>query len=362
MASTTRRLALCAASRRPVALAGREIAVTGASNDPPEWIELVPPGPEVNAIDGRKFRNSRPEQIVKAFASYGLDVPVDEEHSTEKLAPEGREAPATGWIKELEVRQGAVWGRVEWTPRGAAYLRAKEYRYVSPAFMHESDGEIVELVSAGLTNRPAFTQLAAVAQNQGSTAGAQPPPATGEHMDLKKLLALLGLAENATEEQALAACRALKDSAAELTTARSELAVARAQAQTPDLTKFAPRPELQAALARAETAEKQIADQKADAHKKNAEAAVAAAMRAGKIAPAAKDFYLATCSTEDGLAKFNEFVANQAPIVDPGKSALDGKTPPAADAGTATETELAIATRCGLSREAFVAAKKAQAS
>lgn len=32
------------------------------------------------------------------------------------------------------MRDGAIWGRVEWTERAAAAIRAREYRFLSPSF------------------------------------------------------------------------------------------------------------------------------------------------------------------------------------------------------------------------------------
>lgn len=39
-------------------------------------------------------------------------LPVDECHATDKAAPDGRQAPARGWIVQMEVRADGLWGRV----------------------------------------------------------------------------------------------------------------------------------------------------------------------------------------------------------------------------------------------------------
>lgn len=326
----------------------------GEAGQLPEWVELVPPGADVHAVDGRKFRNPNPERVVEAFRKYGLDLPVDYEHASERKAPDGDEAPAAGWITELKVRDGAIWGKVEWTPKGAASLTGREYRYISPAFLHTKAGEITELVSAGLTNKPALTQLAELARTQ-----------EGEFMD-PELLKLLGLPADASKEQALAAlaaqAKARVDADAALTTSKAEVATARAElarSATPDLNKFVPRADFDAALARAAKAEKEISDGQAASHKASVEAEVDAAVKAGKITPATKDFYVATCATTDGLKSFREFV-KAAPVVGD-VSKLEGeKAPKTDDAAKLTEAELAVASRCGLTPELYAAARKAE--
>lgn len=346
---------LCAATRRVEHLALCQLVLT-ADGKLPEWVELIPPGPEVNAVDGRRFRNSAPSRIITAFQTYGLHLPVDLEHSTEIKAPKGEEAPAAGWIVELQVREGAVWGRVEWTPRGMAALTSRDYRYISPAFMHAKNGEITELVSAGLTNKPALTQLAAVAHAAENNHDGGPEPARQEDIMDKELLKLLGLDEKATPEQVLAACRALKDAAAkqetDLATARAELA----KAQAPDLTKFVPRADHDAAIARAQKAEQDLAADRQALKQREIDGEVDAALKAGKITPATAEYHKAACSREGGLAAFRDFVKAAPVIVAP--SNLDGKPAPTGDALSAVE--LSVCTQMGLTKEAFIAAKKAQ--
>ncbi len=118
-----------------------KLALAGGSGEafsPPEWIMLVPAG-RIEAVDGRVFFNDVPEAVVAAFARHGLELPIDVNHKSE-VAPAGEETPAMGWITALEVREGAIWARVEWTPRGREALEKREYRYISPAFYHDEAG------------------------------------------------------------------------------------------------------------------------------------------------------------------------------------------------------------------------------
>jgi phage I-like protein len=145
--------------RQSAALAVHGIAIEDAelaANTPPRWVMLTPAG-EFNGRDGRgPFRLDDPARVIAATRALGLTagVPIDYDHATDFAAPKGRPAPAAGWIRELGERDGALWGRVDWTPHGAAAIVSREYRYISPVFQYASDGTVMRLLRAGLTNNP----------------------------------------------------------------------------------------------------------------------------------------------------------------------------------------------------------------
>lgn len=135
----------------------------------PEWIQLLPAGPTIQGTDGRAWTLTDPADLITAFQRRSTPLVVDWEHSSEHRAPQGLEAPAAGWIHRLELRGGAVWGNVSWTPKAAQQIQAREYRFLSPVFMHEKDsGRIVRLSSVALTNQP---NLAMTALNRVSHPG-----------------------------------------------------------------------------------------------------------------------------------------------------------------------------------------------
>ena len=110
-----------------------------AAASAPEWIELLPAG-VFYGRDGRgPFRLDDPGAVIASTTAMQMaaGIPIDYDHATDFGAPAGRPAPAAGWIRELEVRGGAVWGRVEWTARAASSIVAREYRYVSPVFQFD---------------------------------------------------------------------------------------------------------------------------------------------------------------------------------------------------------------------------------
>jgi phage I-like protein len=277
-ASATPFFALCAAAALPGF--GQAVALNfeGAA---PEWIELIPKGPALTGHDGRKFTLSDPAKVVAAYDARGLKLPIDINHAQFLKAPKGEEAPAAGWIEGLEVRDGAVYGRVEWTTAGASALARKKYRYISPALQHSSAGEVLALHGAGLVNSPNFTMPALNAAIQES--------------QMKNVLAKLGLPETASENDAVAKI-------AELLTSLN--------ARQPDLASFVPRADYELALNARKTAEEALAARNKADHDAEVARLIEDAVKGGKIAPASKAFYLSTCASAEGVAAFRQFVAD----------------------------------------------------
>ena len=356
------RLAFCDLARKePDYLALCKIIM--ADGKPPAWIMLVPAGDKIEALDGREFSNSDPQGIVDAFNADPRDLPIDWNHAEEKKAPLGEEAPAAGWVDKMELRAGAVWGQSNWTPRGAASLISKESRYISPAFSFDKKTKIIQkLFSAGLVNSPAF-DMPALANNQ-------PPESTMT----PEQLAALGLTAKATPEEITAAILKLKAGPeAELTAVKKELETARskisdievqlanARNANPTLDKFVPRADHDVAVARVKTLEAEKCTAEKTTHDSTVEGEVEAAMKAGKVTPATKAYYVKTCETKDGLEMFRTFIKDAPVIGDPSK--LGGKTTPGADdVATLSAAEKSAALACGLSEESVLATKKADAA
>ncbi len=298
-------------------------AVDGA---PPEWLLLVPAG-EFTGRDGRAWVNDRPEAIVSAHNRAAVDLPVDWEHSTEHRAPKGEEAPAAGWISAMEIRGGAVWGRVTWTERAHNQIRAREYRYYSAAFdFTRSSRRVVRMTSVGLTNRP---NLHVTALNRQET-----PP-----MPLSKIIAAaLALAETATDADAAAAVEALK----------SDRQTALNRAEAPPLERFVPRADHDAALARALNAEQALAADRTARLEGEIETAINTALEQKKITPATADYHRAMCRQAGGLEQFQKYT-EAAPAVLSDKGA-DGKPPEGEEAALNAE-QAVIAKAFGNSAE-----------
>jgi len=301
----------------------------------PEQIELIPAGEKITGRDGRNWMNPSPESVVEYLKNRQCDLVLDFEHSTELKAPKGEKAPAAAWMNNFEVIDGKVVATVSrWTPDGESAVSSGGYRYISPVIIYNKNTmEIVGISSVGLTNRP---NLYVPALNQQQ-------PTTEENM-LKKLLAKLGLPEDATELQAMNA----------IATLQSDLDTARNAQTTPDLNKFVPRADFDQMQERATNAEQQLADNAKEQLESDINHAIDAALEAGKIAPASKDFYVAMCRNEGGLDQFNEFVKT-APVV-AAPSNLDEKKPNG-DGKSLNAEEQEICTSLGISTEDYLAAE-----
>jgi phage I-like protein len=148
--------------------------------------------------------------VLNAFTSRANDMVVDYEHQT----LEGCEAPAAGWIKSVSglVNKGAegIWAvGVEWTDRAKQYIANREYRYLSPVFVvRKSDKRVTELLNVALTNQPNIDGMVPLINK------AEHHLADNEKEEgtMKKVLALLGLTEAATEADAIIALNKLLQS------------------------------------------------------------------------------------------------------------------------------------------------------
>lgn len=275
-------------------------------NTLPERIDVLPGGKRITGRDGRSWNNPNPGAVAEKVNSAGLDLVLDFEHATEVLAPKGHPAPAAAWLNDLRVEpDGRITAAVKgWTPAGEAAVLNREYRYISPAVnYHPRTMEIVGLSSAGLTNKPNLP-LAALNHEQQE-----------DITMLKKILKALGLPEDASEETALNAVAKL----------HTDVQTALNSAATPSLDKFVPRADYETALNRAAAAEAKVAQIDKDKLEGEIATAINQALLDGKIAPASKDFYMATCRAEGGLEQFKKFVASAPKIV--ADSGLDGKNP-----------------------------------
>lgn len=133
----------------------------------PEWVQIMPSGPEIKGLDGRKWSMKDPAKLIDMFKNMGLPLVIDYEHGQELKAPEGEEAPAAGWIEDLELRDGELWAKVSWTERAAKAINSREYRFLSPAFAYDASMQILGLSSVALTNKPNLVMTALNSREQG---------------------------------------------------------------------------------------------------------------------------------------------------------------------------------------------------
>ena len=315
----------------------------------PDTISILPLGRVVSSkgafqVDAESFRSMQ-----ETIARRGVDLVVDYEHQTLK----GVEAPAAGWVKELKLEDGNIKAVVEWTPRGAEYLKNREYRNLSPVVsVRKTDGKATELHSLALTNTPAIEHMAPIVNSESyKMEGVQ-------KMDMQKLAELLGLGPEAAKEEildalkaALAEYKSLKEgrqAESETTVANKavcELLGLKAGAPAEDVT--AKIMELKGGTIDGVNVLAELKTLKEQMEQREAEEAVALALKAGKITSAQKEW--ARSYALDNPVGFASFVEKAPQIVPMGEFDFGGMKVLKAD--VPDEATLLVCRQLGVSRE-----------
>ena len=339
----------------------REISPAAGGVNPPREFRVLALGAS-QTRDGRTvdLDAAGAAAAVQSFAAGGTDLPIDYEHQTQGLveytdpktkqpvkldyrSPDGT-APAAGWGR-LESRADGLWlTEITWTDKAQRMLSAREYRYFSPVITAPG-GNVIGIKSVALTNRPALTNLDPLVASDaasGSTTLGNAEVAKEDDM-FEKLLEALGLPATATEDEVLAkvkelcagagaaltamtdarATLALTDTKPEafvtaLKSVTADAAVAKSVRGVLKLAPAAPEAEVLAAVvaltARPDASvAADLAALKERLASQDAAAAVDAAMKAGKVPPALKDWALT--EAKERPTQFAQFVEKATPVV-----------------------------------------------
>lgn len=309
-------------------------------SEAPDEIKILPLG-TVHSQKGDFVVDDESFNLInRHFENRGLDLVIDYEHQTLKDV----QAPAGGWIKKLVKTKDAIAAQVEWTAKAKQYLENKEYKYLSPVVIcRKSDGKAVALHSVALTNTPAIDGMFALVNSIdiSSPAGAE----GGNSMELKKIVALLGLPENATETDVEKAIQELKrqEKAEEVVANKTimDLLELKADAKTEDVA--AKIMELKGTADK--TKDEMILELKRRMDERDAEELVTMALKQGKISAAQK-----TWAKEYALKDaegFQAFVAKAPAVVPIGKTGSAGYQKEETD----TELDSKILKNLGVSME-----------
>ena len=162
----------------------------------PEIIRILPIG-EVKSRKGDFIVDDESVELIKLyFSGRKVDLVIDYEHQS----LDNTQAPA------------AVTAKVKWTDKAEEYLRNREYRYLSPVVLiRKSDRKAVAVQSVALTNTPAIDGMFPVVNSLTGDDDNEEPKE--EKMDIKELRVLLGLDENATEEDVKKKIAEIKENA-----------------------------------------------------------------------------------------------------------------------------------------------------
>ena len=269
-------------------IATNSMQLPSGGKSPPEWVHLLPTG-TFSGADGRgPYRVGDASALIEA-SMQAQRLTLDENHSTDFAMTSGVPSPARGWIVAMQSRADGLWGQVEWTEDGAAMVRKKEYRGISPVYEHTPDGQVHRVLRAALTNAPNLTLTALHSQ--------------GHKMDLNTLRTALGLPATADEAAVMAALTGLRGQIAAHATELGRVATAAGVA--PDAKPEAIITALQARAAGATTEvqtlsglvttlQSQLTTLTNDRARDRAVLAIDAAAAAGKvIQPAMREHYIA---------------------------------------------------------------------
>ncbi len=151
--------------------------------------------------------------VMAEYEAHGVDRPVDLEHlSIDDEAPH-YDPDARGWFK-LEVRDGELWAvDVKWTPDGQRRLEQATQRYISPFFAFDKKSRRVQsLYNVAICAIPATKDMPAlVAASARSKLELAALSIEADDMEYKKVLAALGLGDDASLEDALSAIKAFQE-------------------------------------------------------------------------------------------------------------------------------------------------------
>lgn len=341
-------------TRKPAAVAALTVSVVAGQR---EYL-LIPDG-DFRAADGSgrpeevpAWRNSAEiaARVIGRAQRRAARMVVDYEHQTLKAEESGEAAPASGWIERASLRYEpgvGILGAIDWTPRAAQMIAGGEYAYLSPVFLYSpADGEVLLLRHVALTNAPAL-DLPQVALRAGLVTDFSTEEEPQMNL-LQQLLASLGLAKDTSEADALAAVAALKAKADQVDGLAAKVAALSSQA--PDPAKFVAVEVMADLQAKVAALTSQVNGDKVTQ-------VVEAALTAGKLLPAQKDWALGLGKAN--LAALTEYVEKTPAIAALGGMQSEGKEVGKGAPAALTADETKVAAQLGLSAEQFAAGKAA---
>lgn len=160
--------------------------------DKPVWVQIAKQGAFAGHPSG-PFRLDEKtfDEIIRNFrATENRVIPWDFEHASEMPATEGsipeRGAPAQGWITDLKIEGGDLYGLTNWGELAREYIHSKKYRFCSPAIRFGSKDRVTgknigaRLTSVALTNEPFLDGMQPLAAKDGAAATVTMMSAKGE--------------------------------------------------------------------------------------------------------------------------------------------------------------------------------------
>lgn len=350
------------------AVAALKVDLAGS---PPNEIRLLPAG-RFKARDGRPHELPQgwhvdADSAARLIARAQLradDAVIDYEHQTLHSEHNGQPAPAAGWFspQQLEWRDDGLYAtNVRWTPTAELSVAQSEYRYISPVIeYHPTTGEVLGVAMAALTNYAAIDGLdglsglskLAAAKFDFNSLTTTDFNHQEKTMDRAQLIALLGLAAEATDEQIKTSIAALQSKADDQATVAAALsaevaALKAAGAAQPDPSKYVP-------VGVVEALKTDLAALKAAQVTSEVGALVKSALDDGKLLPAQVEW--ATDLGESNIAALKTYLSATPSIAALKGTQTHGRQPDAQDPQLSADEKLVIA-QLGISADDFTALK-----
>ncbi|MBN4063478.1 phage protease [Cardiobacterium sp. AH-315-I02] len=311
-------------------------------------IQLTPAG-NFSARDGRPYgidawvvTDETAKPVLAALAAHKDRIVIDYEHQTLYSDKNGQPAPAAGWFNGSDVvyRSGqGFFVTPEWTAAAKTHIEKGEYKYFSPVIKYnKKTGQLLDIVMGALTNYAAIDGMAeieflAAAKfdfSQGNPLNNNPANNQQENPMDEKLKTLLGLEKDASDEDVLAALKAV------LTKAEaSDNAIAAAKAETPSDTLDAMKVlQTQLAALKTQINDNEVAD------------LVDVALSDGRLL--ADQEVWATNLGQSDLVSLKSYLAATQPIAALKGSQTNGKQPAGSETETLDDAALAVCKQMGI--------------
>lgn len=354
---------LSAATNASVGFASLSLAFDGQNDG---WCQLLPAG-HFSAIDGRPFDVPGGQWVINADIASRLiqyaknaanDLVIDYEHQTLNKDRNGQPAPASGWIKDMEWREGSgLWIKPQWTSRAKEFIKGEEYRFLSAVFPYDKHtGEPLYIHSAALTNRAGVDGLQDLEALSANILNQHPQETPPMNKAMLKLLAKLGIelneGEQMTEAQEAAALSAVDTALAKADEAdglKTQVAALSAQDNKPDPAKYVP-------IAAVQQLQQQVAVLSARTNANELEQTISTALEDGRLLPAMEEW--AHDLGKRDMAALTAYLDNAVPLAALSAQQTNGKDKPDADKKTGVAAlsaqELTVCANMGISAEDYL--------
>ncbi len=299
-----------------------------------QWVQLLPLG-DFQGRDGRgPYRVEDVNALIENTRQYAgkSHLAIDYDHQIEYAEKNGQPAPAAGWIKGLKAETDGLYGLVEWTQRATELIGAKEYKYLSPVFIHgKVDGVIQRILRASLTNKPNLDMKALASMESDDQ----------EEIDsqfLAELKELLSIDDSANTSEILKKISEIISSKESPETAAQHL-------------DYVPLGTFSQVVSELQNTKKEIA-------RSTIQTLVGTAISSGRIPPSLKEWAIASCS--QNFTQFQDFINKMPPVFESLSKEIVIYKPQARQTGTSilSDEQMEICSAMGHSPDEYLAMMK----